>query len=549
MPARQVREDQARYGEARVSLGYIVAILKCKLDTDGAAREPEVVNKFRVAVSDKDNIAAAETITHSNCADDITNRVISAVAKAIDAHQDSIDVGGAYFHGKPPDMEHGGRRVYVRVPGWLAALYPDKYPLRGPHGANFLLIQGNMPGRCDAGRIWQKRFDEFLHGYGLTQLLTDRRVWIKHAPEGKVILHDHVDDTRITATTDSVRVAFHEAWAAAFGEKIKVRPLSEDFTGLRHTPVGPRTVAISCGAVVNRLERLLQAHPLLPNEKCDWPLATVAFKTLSDLTTPSSPQEPAMLEPMQKLLGTIGFIAGHVRPDAYFAYSVLCRHASSAHLSSCAVRSIIRLGHYLVATRDLCLHITTPELEHHADGSTSLDLFDCYSDSSHGNGEHGASIGGFILASRGAVQGGGGAIAWRCGIQHEGDDSSAAAELRMATLAYKFTLAARFLLAELDVGVAPNRPTPFYLDAKAVIDGTSCERLAKKSRWMAMRYAMLRWGIMCGTIDPRKRPSASNPSDGLTKCLVGDPFIHARARLLGLPASSPPASSGDHPDA
>ena len=262
-----------------------------------------------------------------------------------------------------------------------------------------------------------------------------------------------------------------------------------------------------------------------------------------------------MLESVQKLLGTIGFIVGHVRPDGYFAYSVLCRHASAARLTRCAVRSIIRLGHYLVATRDLCLHITTPEIERHPDGSTSLNLFDCYSDSSHGNGEFGASIGGFILASRGAPDGntdttaGGGAIAWRCGIQHEGDDSSAAAELRMATLAYKFTLAARFLLAELDVGVSPSRPTTFYLDAKAVLDGTSCERLAKKSRWMAMRYAMLRWGIMCGTIDPRKRPSAHNPSDGLTKCLVGTPFANARARLLGLPLPTPPAPSGDSPDA
>jgi hypothetical protein len=64
----------------------------------------------------------------------------------------------------------------------------------------------------------------------------------------------------------------------------------------------------------------------------------------------------------------------------------------------------------------------------------------------------------------------------------------------MATLAYKYTLAARFLLAELDVGVAPSRATPFYFGAQAALDGTTCERLAKKSRWMAMRYAMLSLG-------------------------------------------------------
>ena len=90
------------------------------------------------------------------------------------------------------------------------------------------------------------------------------------------------------------------------------------------------------------------------------------------------------------------------------------------------VRSIVRLGNYLVATRDLCLHISVPELEAVGDGdATALNLFDCYSDSSHGNGECGASIGGFVLASRGAPHdaapthdgiAGGGALAWRCGI-------------------------------------------------------------------------------------------------------------------------------------
>ena len=105
----------------------------------------------------------------------------------------------------------------------------------------------------------------------------------------------------------------------------------------------------------------------------------------------------------------------------------------------------------------------------------------------------------------------------------------------MATLAYKFTLAARFLLTELAVGVAPSRPTLFYLDAQAVLDGTTCERLAKKSRWMAMRYAMLRWGMHCRTIEPVKKSSAENPADALTKCMVGPTFLRARARLLGLP--------------
>ena len=66
-------------------------MLTCKHDPAGAAREPEVVNKFRVAVADKAD-ATSGVITHSNCVDDITNRLITAIAPAIGAEQDSIDV-------------------------------------------------------------------------------------------------------------------------------------------------------------------------------------------------------------------------------------------------------------------------------------------------------------------------------------------------------------------------------------------------------------------------------------------------------------------------
>jgi len=248
------------------------------------------------------------------------------------------------------------------------------------------------------------------------------------------------------------------------------------------------------------------------------------------------------------------------RPDAYFAFCVLSRYAGAARLTMYVFRRIVCLGHYLVRTAHLHLHLTTPPLLKGPKGSSHLDLLACYVDSSNGNAEDGASYGGFVLTARGSppdpaggapgaalgahsrVGGGeshagygGGAIAWRCSAPPQGDDSSGASELRMATLAYKYLLAALLLLAELRVGVTPTGPTPFYLDAQAVLDGTTCERLAKKSRWMAMRYAMLRWGIACGTIDPRKLPSSQNPSDGLTKCLVGRAFICARARLLGHP--------------
>ena len=553
--AGDVRAARARYGDHRVSIGYIVAVLTCKLDPAGEAREAPVVNKFRVAVADKAD-AASGVLTHSNCVDDITNRLITAIAPAIGAEQDSIDIGGAYFHGVPPDMDHGGRMLYVRIPAWLAALYPSRYPLRGARGTNFLLITGNMPGRCDAGRIWQARLDSFLRRYGMSQAETDRRVWTLHTVAGSLIVHDHVDDSRITATTTAARLAFHHAWAAEFKETITTRALSEDFTGLRHTRIDALTTAVSCEGVIRRLGVLLADLPPLKNEKCDWPLPMTALRTLAEGPSTGNPLSPHLTDVAAPILGTIGFVAGMARPDAYFAFCVLSRYAGVAKITEYAFRRVVCLGHYLVRSIGMHLQLSTPPLIRTPGRATNLDLLACYVDSSNGNAEHGASYGGFVLAScgrppadptraraqigpRAAEHHGGGVIAWRCSAPPQGDDSSGASELRMATLAYKYLLAALLLLAELRVGVTPSGPTPFYLDAQAVLDGTTCERLAKKSRWMAMRYAMLRWGIACGTIDPRKLPSARNPSDGLTKCLVGKAFANARARLLGHPLPHP----------
>ena len=569
--ATEVRADVAKYGASRVSIGYTVAVLVCKMDSAGGARAAHIVNKFRVTLADKRE-GAGDILTHSNCVDDISNRLITAIAPAIGALQDSIDVGGAYFHGVPPSMENGGRCLYVRIPTWLSDLFPH-YPQRGSGGMNFLRVTGNMPGRCDAGRIWQQRFDEFLRGYGLTQLLTDRRVWTRHDTHGSLIVHDHVDDSRLTATTPQARLNFHTAWAQHFNEQIEIRPLAEDFTGLRHTRVDAFTTAISCGGVLKRLETLLLGQPATGTLSCAYPLPAIALGRINQGPTARHPLVPHRSELVAPILGTIGFIAGIVRPDAYFAYCVLSRHAGPARITTYVDECILRLGRYLLLTKDYCLNLTTPQLHSHPDGTTTLDLFETYVDSSHGNGDNGTSYGGFVLASRAlppaslphpaplpppdAEDGvteltasappppgtphpcGGGALAWKCSAPLDAADSSAGCESKQAVTAYKYTLAARILLTELAVGVGPKEPTTFYLDAQTVIDGTNCERLDKRSRWMALRYAMLRWGIACGTIRPVKRPSARNVSDGLTKNLTGKLFYNCRARLLGYPVPYP----------
>ena len=115
---------------------------------------------------------------------------------------------------------------------------------------------------------------------------------------------------------------------------------------------------------------------------------------------------------------------------------------------------------------------------------------------------------------------GGGAIAWKCEAPAAGDDSSGAAELRMVVRAVKYNIGIRALLRDFDIGIAPTQPTNIYTDAEAVVSGRGGERMAKSSRWMAVRYAMLRWAETCLTARLGKTTSVGNCADIMTKCVI-----------------------------
>jgi len=508
-------------------------VLTCKADPSGDPREIDVVNKFRISMSEGGREDLVSVETHSLCTDDITNRLVTLVAPTLKAHQTSIDVGGAYFHGTPPTMEEGGRMVYAVVPEWLQDFGP--YRERNPDGSrNLLRIIGNMPGRCDAGRIWQRHNDKFLQGYGLRQTLTDRRLWVIRNSLGTLLLHDHVDDSRLTATTAEIRSHFYRAWAAAFDSPPEPLILSENFTGLRHQRTGEHTTEISCLGVIRSLQDLIAPYPMRAGTPHDVPLPADALSRLRDGASDRYPLRPDLVPIAQRIAGTIGFITNQVRPDAHFAYCVLARYLSEPRMTQRVFDYLIRVGTYLVSTKDLCLTLTSPSIS-----CGGLDLFDIHTDSSMGNVANGLSQGGFVLLSRGQLSPdgsriGGGAFAWKCEAPEEGDDSSGAAELRMVTRALKYAVAIRTTQRDLQLGIAPISPTIIHTDAESVVSGRGAERIAKSSRWLATRYAMIRWAERCKTARLAQIASEDNCADIMTKCLTGPLFLRHRARVLGL---------------
>ena len=244
------------------------------------------------------------------------------------------------------------------MPPWLANFGP--YPERNARGGRNLLITGNMPGRCDAGRIWQARFDFFLRGYGLRQCVTDRRVWSIRSARGVLVIHGHVDDSRLTSTTPEARSHFYRARAAKFNSPPEPAELSENFTGLRHHPIGGRAVEISCLGVLRALEEMLLPYAPDPNMPHDVPLSADALSRLREPPSAKNPLMPHLLPEAQHIGGTIGFITNMVRCDFHFPYCVLSRHLNEGGLTALVFRLLLRVGRYLVSTNGLCLTVVAP---------------------------------------------------------------------------------------------------------------------------------------------------------------------------------------------
>jgi hypothetical protein len=98
-------------------------------------------------------------------------------------------------------------------------------------------------------------------------------------------------------------------------------------------------------------------------------------------------------------------------------------------------------------------------------------------------------------------------------------------------------MAIRTFQSELDLDVAPTEPSSLYTDAQAVTDGSNMERMTRATRWLAAKYAMVRWGIACRAIALGQVSSEDIIADFVTKPLVGIRCYSLRARVLGLRSS------------
>jgi hypothetical protein len=436
------------------------------------------------------------------------------------------DISGAYYEGTPLHPDDGGRCLFAHVPAEFEEFGYSQYNEAGEK--MYFEVKGNMPGRQEAGRIWGDEYTTFLvEVCGLTQSIVDRRLFFKIGEnEEKLLVAVYVDDSWRIGTNDRIAQAFDTNWSSRFTLASDVADTMGDFVGA-HIVQDDSTgaVSLSCERLYSDLEvKMSQPGCGIPaGFKIDYPMATTALADFRlpahEVTNPM--QGDDIKEEARSIVGLGGFIVCNVRPDAHFAFVVLCQYVG-CRLTLNVWKGIRRWAHYLIATRELHLTYRKPA------GDTEWSM---HSDSSLNNVEgRAASFGGMAFGVEGS-----GLVDWQVIAPRQISDSSASAELVIATRAAKAILGFRLLLKEL--GMLHEGPTPMYLDASAVISGAEMEKVTREMRYMAARYAQLRQVKQDGKVKLCKVDTLDNRADIFTKPLVGEAFRRQRCLVLGLEES------------
>jgi hypothetical protein len=258
---------------------------------------------------------------------------------------------------------------------------------------------------------------------------------------------------------------------------------------------------VSAPHVMQTLADTVAAFPV-PLGGCLTPLAGRALHDLPEPPTTANPlMSPEYTVLAEQLTGIAGWICGAYRFDAYLAFVAVAQHAST-NLTKRVWDAILRWCHYLVATKDVRLYF------HKVAPSTP---FTAAADSSCLNGPlPGSSYGGFCLGFPGS-----GAFMVRCLVPSKLADSSAGVEAIIACHCVKAVAAMRMLCEELDL--KQLGPTPVAMDAQAVLDGATTDRVTRASRWMAARLAILRQMVANNITRLVKVPTETHIPDIFTK--------------------------------
>lgn len=422
--------------------------------------------------------------THASVGMTDSLRILFAIAAHMGMKVCQFDIVAAFLNGEMGDT------VYSRqVTGFTHPTHPQRV----------WLLKKSLYGTRQAARRWQQHFNKTASKFNLVPSPSDSAVYVCKDDLGLLILHLHVDDSMVfassTAAMERFKLFIHGEYDLKWTDKPSIYlgirvTISDDgtFVGINQSQYIESTLEkfsmVNCKPVKSPLPHRTILHP----------------GTSKDVAA-------AVDLPYQSLVGSLGWIASTTRPDVSYAVSQLGRFNSAWTTTHwVAAKHVLR---YLRGTQDLSIT--------YSEGSLTPTA---YSDSDFSQCPTSRrSVSGFVVVL------GGGAVSWRSERQSVLALSTNEAEYMAAAECAKHLSWVRSFMYYIIF----ETPTalPFFVDNKSAIDTATGESLNRRSKHIDRRFHFIREQSQAGLLDIRHIPTEEILADHLTKPLGPTGIKHA----------------------
>lgn len=422
--------------------------------------------------------------THASVGMTDSLRILFAIAAHLGMTVCQFDVVTAFLNG---DM---GETVYARqVTGFTHPTQPQRV----------WLLNKSLYGTRQAARRWQQHFGKTAAKYNLTPAQSDTAVYIRKDSDGLLILHLHVDDSMVFASSPEVMQQFKSFLESQYD--VKWTPSPSLYLGIRIqiSEDGRLVGLVQDHYIESTLERFAMVN-------CKPVKSPLPHRTI---LSPGSDAEvtDAIGLPYQSLVGSLGWIASTTRPDIAYAVSQLGRFNSAWTTTHwVAAKHVLR---YLKGTRKL-------QISYDGDSLTPK----AFSDSDFSQCPLTRwSVSGFVVVL------GGGPVSWRSARQSVVALSTNEAEYMAAAECAKHLLWVRDFL--FDIMHPVPAAIPFYVDNTSAIDTATGDSINRRSKHIDRRFHFIREQVQSGLLDIKHVPTDEMLADHLTKPLGPTGILHA----------------------
>ena len=411
-------------------------------------------------------------------ADLVSLRTIIAIATIQNWDIDHLDVETAFLNG---DMD---TEVYIKPP----LGYKNQT----------LLLKKALYGTKQGARQWHIKFTTTILQVNFIQLKTDSSIFIKHYPNGILILLLYVDDILLTGSNSDLITDFK----GYLNSQFKMKNL------------GPVKLFLGIEIIRDREKRVTYLHQRqYVNDALD------KYK-LSDANIVSTPalhgqiltnETPFNLEyqmqlPYRNMIGTLNYLVSCTRPDISCAVNSLSKFQESfGQTEFTAVKRIFR---YLKGTQDYALKFTH---------SSSDMILQGFVDADFANSPDRKSITGytFLLSSC--------CIAWKTRKQPTISLSTVESEYIALAVATSECIWIKQFLSELGYD---QRSTVIFEDNQGCIALAKNPIVKSRVKHVDIKYHFIRDMIHSKQIDLQFISTKNQCADIFTKALPRDTFQH-----------------------